>query len=64
MDNPEKSKKINESSVCPECKKEFFCSPSGKCWCAEVFVPPDKLIELSQKYDRCLCPDCLKKYSR
>jgi ribosomal protein L34E len=53
----------NEISTCPRCGKQFSCSKSGKCWCYEVFIPPDKLEEIDRLYDRCLCPDCLKEYA-
>jgi len=64
MNRLRKSTKITETSNCPKCEKEFNCSPSGKCWCYEVFIPPDKLNEIGEKYNSCLCPDCLKEFSK
>jgi len=61
MNNIKTPEKISESAKCPKCGKAFSCSPSGKCWCYEVFVSPDKLIKINEKYDRCLCPACLNK---
>jgi hypothetical protein len=61
MNNSEMPEKINEPAQCPRCGIEFSCSPSGKCWCYEVFVSPDKLSKINEKYDRCLCPACLNE---
>jgi hypothetical protein len=64
MDNtkPGSSKiKITPDEICPECGKSFHCSKSGKCWCYEVQLSPEKLAWIGEKYESCLCPDCLKK---
>jgi hypothetical protein len=53
-----------ELTQCPRCGKEFACNTSGKCWCSGVFVPPDKLAELTDKYTSCLCPDCLNEIAQ
>ncbi len=53
----------NNQSVCPRCGREFSCSKSGKCWCYEVFIPPDAMEEIERLYDGCLCPDCLKEFA-
>jgi hypothetical protein len=50
-------------SVCPKCGKKFSCSKSGKCWCYEVALPLDKLEEIEELYDSCLCPSCLNEYA-
>jgi hypothetical protein len=55
---------IAEPAKCPKCGKAFHCSPSGKCWCYAVFVPPDKLNEINEKYNSCLCPDCLQSFAK
>ena len=52
-----------EPSVCPKCGKQFHCSKSGKCWCYEVYLPLDKLEEIENTYDSCLCPSCLREYA-
>jgi hypothetical protein len=52
-----------EPSICPKCGKHFTCSKSGKCWCYEVYLPLDKLEEIENLYDSCLCPSCLNKYA-
>jgi hypothetical protein len=63
MNRDLKPTQIEEPSTCPKCGKKFHCSPSGKCWCIEVFVAPDMLSEINEKYDTCLCPECLKGFS-
>jgi hypothetical protein len=61
MDNPKNPGKISEFSRCPKCGCEFLCSPSGKCWCYEIFISPNKLNKINEMYDRCLCPTCLSE---
>lgn len=53
----------DELSLCPRCGKQFSCSKSGKCWCYEVYLPLDKLEEIENLYDSCLCPACLNEYA-
>jgi hypothetical protein len=52
-----------ELSTCPKCGKKFHCSKSGKCWCYEVPLPLDKLEEIEELYNSCLCPSCLNEYA-
>ncbi len=59
-----KRNKLEGNDKCPACRKEFHCSKSGKCWCFEEFITEDKRAEINQKYDRCLCPECLKDYTK
>jgi len=54
---------LTEPSICPRCGKAFHCSKSGKCWCYEVYLPLDKLEEIENLYDSCLCPACLNEYA-
>ena len=56
-------KTIIEQKVCPGCGKSFLCSPSGKCWCFEMYVSPIKLKFIEENFDSCLCPECLHKFS-
>ena len=53
----------DDLSVCPRCGKQFSCSKSGKCWCYDVYLPLDKLEEMENLYDTCLCPACLNDYA-
>ncbi len=52
-----------ELSTCPKCGSKFHCSTSGKCWCVELYVPPEKMEQIRREFDSCLCPNCLKEYS-
>lgn len=60
---PEPGTRNPELSTCPRCGKEFHCSKSGKCWCYEVMLPLDKLEEIENLYETCLCPTCLKEFA-
>jgi hypothetical protein len=50
--------------ICPKCGKEFLCSKSAKCWCYELDIPVETLDLLQQDFESCICPECLKSYSR
>ena len=46
--------------TCEACGREFGCGANGGlCWCAVEDVPRDVLVALSERYSRCLCPECL-----
>jgi hypothetical protein len=53
-----------ELKNCPRCGKDFYCSTSSHCWCYEYDIPIEKLEILENKYDTCLCPECLKLFTR
>jgi ribosomal protein L34E len=53
-----------EASKCPKCGASFHCSTSNKCWCYEFDVPSDKRDEIEEKYQGCLCPNCLKEFAK
>lgn len=50
-----------KSEKCEGCGAEFTCGPLWSCWCMREKVPAQALTELKKKYDRCLCPDCLRR---
>jgi len=52
---------LEEKNSCPRCGKAFHCSKSKKCWCMELDTPPALLERLSDEYEGCLCPDCMKE---
>ncbi|MCB2221500.1 MAG: cysteine-rich CWC family protein [Bacteroidetes bacterium] len=60
----EDKKIIVEPSLCPKCGNTFHCSTSSKCWCYEYDVPTDVMEQLQDEYNGCLCPECLKEYTR
>ncbi|NVO18598.1 MAG: cysteine-rich CWC family protein [Bacteroidetes bacterium] len=53
-----------QKKKCPRCGSEFNCSTSSKCWCYEYDIPAENLDKLEAEYDSCLCPECLKLYTR
>jgi len=56
---------INKEKLkrCPECGHFFACVTDGECWCHDYEVGQKNRKLLLQKYDDCICPDCLKKYA-
>jgi len=54
----------DDLSLCPRCGKQFSCSKSGKCWCYEIYLPLDKLEEIENLYDSCLCPACMNEFAK
>jgi ribosomal protein L34E len=56
--------KLIEDEKCPRCGKEFTCSKSGKCWCFEISVIEVVRERINEKYDTCLCPNCLTQVSK
>lgn len=52
-----------ESAVntCEACGNDFSCgAATGNCWCFEINLGADVLVNLQNKFKNCLCPDCLK----
>ncbi|MBI1744432.1 cysteine-rich CWC family protein [Candidatus Acetothermia bacterium] len=49
--------------LCPRCSRPSECgAETSSCWCARLNLSPATLKTLSDKYDGCLCPDCLKQF--
>ncbi|MBI4368344.1 MAG: cysteine-rich CWC family protein, partial [Candidatus Omnitrophica bacterium] len=46
---------------CERCGKAFVCDPEGDCWCKKTPLSKEALERLRQNFNRCLCPDCLRK---
>jgi len=53
-----------EQKKCPRCGNTFVCSTSAKCWCFEIDVPADTMEIIQEKWQGCLCPDCLKSFAK
>ena len=47
--------------TCQACGVEFGCEPAGDCWCFGETVPAETLAEVQERYERCLCPACLRQ---
>ncbi|MEI8046658.1 MAG: cysteine-rich CWC family protein [Bacteroidota bacterium] len=53
-----------EQEKCPRCGHAFVCSTSAKCWCFEYDVKPDTMEMIQETWQGCLCPECLKSFSK
>ncbi len=51
--------------VCPKCSAAFECYRTVKlsCWCENYTVRPENLKLLADKYNNCLCPECLQLFA-
>lgn len=49
---------------CAECGAAFNCYRTSKksCWCEDFSIPAENLKLLAEKYNNCLCPECLANY--
>jgi len=48
---------------CSKCGKAFGCqSDSRGCWCEDLHITTDTLVQLRNEFDNCLCPQCLALY--
>jgi hypothetical protein len=45
---------------CEACGRSFGCGAlTGCCWCTQVALHAAALAALRERYERCLCPECL-----
>lgn len=58
------NKRPFEQKKCPRCGNTFTCSTSAKCWCFEVDVTSETMEMIQDKFQGCLCPDCLKSFAK
>jgi hypothetical protein len=51
-----------ETKKCPKCGNDFKCNNHNisNCACMEVPIDPVTRQKIAEKYDDCLCVDCLK----
>jgi Cysteine-rich CWC len=48
--------------ACEACGKPFVCGASLKgCWCIQVKLSEQARKEMRERYNHCLCPECLMK---
>jgi hypothetical protein len=48
---------------CSKCGQQFNCTnETSGCWCESVHLDTGTLSRLKEKYENCLCPDCLKSF--
>ncbi|MBL7112776.1 MAG: cysteine-rich CWC family protein [Bacteroidales bacterium] len=53
----------SEIKTCPKCGREFECFSDDDCWCEKLQIHRKDYLEIIQKYDDCLCADCLIDYA-
>lgn len=47
---------------CPQCNKIFTCEGDSDCWCEHVQILKKDMIAIMERFNDCLCPECLKMY--
>ena len=60
MEDSAKCGAAGNKETCEACGVEFGCEPTGNCWCFAETVPAETLAEVQERYERCLCPACLR----
>jgi hypothetical protein len=55
----------HEKKNCPRCRTTFDCKPGNitQCQCYGFLVSEELKIYLEQRYDDCLCKNCLEYLS-
>ena len=55
-----------KEKTCPRCGKKFMCNHEDitKCQCATVKLDSEQLKYVAEKYNDCLCHDCLIAMSK
>lgn len=60
-----KTQTTMDNLTCESCGNSFECGAKvGKCWCFEVEVSVEKLDELREEFESCLCQECLIEKNR
>ena len=49
------------NATCPVCGAAFECKLSVDCWCGSVKVPQEVKEYLADRYEVCLCRNCLEE---
>ncbi|NTW70084.1 MAG: cysteine-rich CWC family protein [Chlorobiaceae bacterium] len=47
--------------TCPMCGSSFTCSRSSTCWCSTRKVPAEVREYLAERYETCVCSNCLDR---
>jgi hypothetical protein len=57
-----KMKQLPDKLICESCGIEFSCGANaGKCWCFDVELKPEILVDLRVNFKDCLCQECLRE---
>ncbi len=52
-------------SVCEACGAAFICGANDfSCWCQEIKLSEETLMNLRARYRGCLCRACLENYAK
>jgi hypothetical protein len=60
--NPPFHLHMHENKPCPRCGRQFACKPGNiaQCQCFEIKLTEEEKKLVSDRYDDCLCGQCLK----
>jgi hypothetical protein len=47
---------------CPKCGKSFTCYGEKDCWCENYRINKKEMLVIIEKYNDCLCQECLKEF--
>lgn len=59
-----KTQTKSQIKQCNKCQQSFECKAVdiSSCHCYTIKLSPEAAQEIREKYDNCLCNDCLKEY--
>jgi ribosomal protein L34E len=52
-----------KNKKCPKCGDSFQCLGDEDCWCESYQILQKDFLRITQAYNDCLCPECLKEYT-
>jgi hypothetical protein len=56
-----KNLKLNRAQVCEACGSEFTCEFTIRgCWCVDIKLSDETRALVKEKYNSCLCRQCLE----
>ncbi|NHQ59865.1 cysteine-rich CWC family protein [Chlorobium sp. BLA1] len=47
--------------TCPMCGTSFTCARAATCWCSTRKVPSEVREYLAERYETCVCSNCLDR---
>lgn len=47
---------------CQKCGLQFTCEGDNDCWCEKVHLHRKAMVEIMERYNDCLCPECLAEF--
>jgi hypothetical protein len=61
--DPDKIRVASREKTCPKCGAGFQCLGEDDCWCESYQILQKDFLRITQNYNDCLCPECLKGYT-